>query len=673
MFEKTLWEISNIQDNKTYEKELKEYLENMAEQFRSGEFNADLIVPVLTELVPSDLDRLKAMQKRLIEFFPEDPTKKPGYTDAKGAYAFTQLHTAVSNKLNILEGNTESIDKTIEDIKAAINEQKRIIASNIEDKAESKRDPQSGRFPEDILESKEKELKLLERGLKVTRDILNSSIGRLSILIASFHDLSVFVPTDMQSIIQKQSYSLNESLIELQKLTADEKDILEFRTHFDKANAKSYEIILMLVSSVNAQLQQVKNQISQAPYTRLNSEVTRLANYAPLLSAKIINLKTYQVMVDRFSKMYSQLTKEINKAPKSVEEFALRSNQEKALQHADNKIDPENFPYQISGAQVRSSKNKYYQDQLDYNAVAIANPTKFIVMGKLKDNLAGIKKDVERSLRINDIKVPEEIFKDADKLKQFLETELGKENAANLIRHYDQGIPMLISGGITASGGANEAGEIDFNPSSHTEKLYVENGVVYRDAAIENIKIFVPKDPNSDERWLFKTKVKILSMLTADGFEIVKVGTDNPLICNSILLESSHPDLKNMLDKIVEYEANLWEKKLKFEKDPESDKKLDLVNKALDKTGEFKKGAITFDELTKGIRELSDVPVKHLSVTGKALSLFGTPPGITKTLNEFAASLEKVKKNIDDKAVKYNVGVQDSPKSSPSSLSLNRS
>jgi hypothetical protein len=678
MLEKTLWQLNNIKDNKTFEKELIQYFQDMAKLFEKSEFTADDMVMLTTELLPTDPDQLEAMKARLWDILCPKDNKSFGFSSAMGDSAFTNLYNSVENKLNIHSKKSRPLKEEIKIAEAAIAEAKRIMAEDAENKRESEPNAK-GKTPQEVIKANQKEIDLIKHALAISEKLASLSDSHklecIATAFASFTKLTHFVPTVMQYSFSRQLFALSSNIVEMQKYNSveisNEKDIEALHVAVANSYWEMNKVMMVLVNSVYKQLLQVKDQISQKTYNNLNRDLTRFANFTPVLSAPTVNIKTYQVIVDTFAKRYSALITNVKNAPKDVKEFERRSQEEQAVREADNQFNPEIYPYQINESTIRQSKNKMYEDQLILNDNEIANKNKFIVEGKLPDNLFQVKKDVERSLKINGEKVPKDIYENDAELRKFLDKELGKENTINLIRHYDQTIPILISAGISASGGSGEMGGIDFNPSSHSENVYVKNGVLFREAIIENIKIFVPDDPHSDERWIFKTNIKILSMGNVDGFAVTRIGSDSPFIRNSILLESTYPDLKNIVNKIVECEGALNKIKSTIDKDSAAQPKRELVDKTLNKINEFKQGKITFAELTKDINDLSPKTEVRSGRFGMRGMFSGTATAADagKIVTDFAASLEKIKKDIaNNRAVKDVIETYSPRASSPMSL-----
>lgn len=203
----------------------------------------------------------------------------------------------------------------------------------------------------------------------------------------------------------------------------------------------------------------------------------------------------------------------------------------------------ERYPYFISPKMLLASTNPFLV------MVAEGKNGKFIydnpseMTEKYAKRLTAVNIELKRLMRINDElynkKANDEAYED-EEINQLLKDILGLDNAINFIKHYNQEQIYLLSQTtrIYYQEVWNDLRVLGIHniPESYYENIFPSGELALREVVSDHININVPnEDPDNPENWKFKIDLKIVSVITQAGFEIIGAGTNSPLIANMLL------------------------------------------------------------------------------------------------------------------------------------------
>jgi hypothetical protein len=681
---KTLWQIINgAPDNLTLETEAIQYIKDLTELFEKKEVSGEDLVMVATEMLPSDEEQLDVMEAKVNAALNGEPQ---GFTSSMGEHALITFYSAIMNKKNLEQTLLQEISERQQRI-AVLSNQGDAKPEDTKQNDAKKDDKENLAYVE-TLQGHQKEIEKLHHAIyvknKMTALTDNKRAERIITAIASIESLLRDLPESItkyfvgERTLAEQIQLMKDNHTQIVRLSHEHNlnsDLLH--EHVEKANASVNQIISILAAGLNKELFAIRGTVSQATYSSMEADMKSFINYAASLAEPEANMQTYITLVDNFQNKLLDLLSKIEGAPVELSEIDHRVANRLAIQQADSSFDAAQYPYQLKGKDLRSSKNPFFSDQLEYNSVGIADESKFIIMGKLHDNLFQIRKDAERIATTINGQHIEEGLSDND-LKALLVREFGQEGTNNIIRHFDQSVAMLISAPINKSViGTLGATSPIFTGAAleHHEDIYLKNGVVYRDVESDHIRIMIQKDDGDIDTWKFKANIKVSSALSKDGFSVLKMGTDSDLICDALMSHNVFKDVEKMIKVIQHAENEFLSKQEKFTKElPASQYKLDIMNKMLGEIDKFKTGKISLDELVVVVKAESLKAVPHLGVLGKFRgAVSGKEPGVKEVIVSFSDQLKLFKEGLNEKVGKYKQVDLPSPTLSISSPSRSRS
>jgi hypothetical protein len=463
------------------------------------------------------------------------------------------------------------------------------------------------------------------------------------------------------------------------------------------------------VNAIENRIQFSAKAISASSHSPLQAELEELKIFTETLShAVIMSANDYQMLADKFVAKYNGLLASAIQYIESKEETEFRVREDAAKEFINAQFPSNKFPFLLNASDLRQSGNTFVVDQGNltiryYND--IKDESKFIICGKEPENLSQIAKDAERNLRIEGEKGQWSLA-NQPALKEFLISKFGEENAAHLIRHYDQGVSLVLAAGIGDGAKVSDDLMDTENPvvqqSVFTQNLYQHSGLVFRDTEIDHLIISVPEDEAfiaqhlkeqvdkaiaklpadeqakiSDEdraaryetkrqelntQWKFKANAKILSWVNKDGFAVEGVGSDSPLVCNA-LMNNAKGQLRAIVDVILSLEKQLivntgkqMDKTYKFsdkeEKLENIKNKLDVLRNAQIDINKFKNGEITLDQLTNNFTQLHKLS-KEIPHMGPISSFAKYDSGVTVIMKKFCDELAVLKELLDTNAQDY--------------------
>jgi hypothetical protein len=625
-------------------KDLSELFKEIASEF-SREFGkrvtvtSDELLDVVTHILPADYPKLKTQMTTIMNEAP---------TSGEAGFAFMSLYSSLINKEKIAknESPTASGLKTqlLSDESSASAEERKQLSKKIK-----------------VLEAAQKV------GAKLLQTTTEAKIARLQVDLLV---LDNFI-TEAPSYIKKYpigDQSLMDVLNELHK--AYKIVIDNFHADVDEAAYDQHarnildfqrvhtKLMLGLFKTLDDRIDAAAKLITPSAHKELKSQIDALNSYLPILMLSYDTRRVYMELVSKFTSELGLLVEKIGALPEAHEQVMHRLKSMLSDKEAAKQLPAHEYPFVISAADLRKSTNAFMQDQIQltqrYTELP-ENADKFILSGKLKDNLFQIEKDAGRNLLIQGKEVKE---LKGEALRQHLEATFGAENALNLIKHYDQGLSLMISGG--PSGGTSTANLMDQavllkQSDRFTQNLFLVDGVVYRDATLKHLDLFV-RDDEDNPNWKLKVNLKALSWATKDGFTLQYMGTDSPLICAALMEKSNYENLSNMIKIVQSYEKIF---RAINEEAPASKKHNQLLKTEaiLATIDDFKQGKITFDELAGSAKAFADQATEIINSRSKLTSFVAA---IKKDENDplpkmigFSKELSTLKEAMDKKVAPH--------------------
>jgi Ca2+-binding EF-hand superfamily protein len=342
------------------------------------------------------------------------------------------------------------------------------------------------------------------------------------------------------------------------------------------------------------------------------------------------------------------------------------------------------YPYFINSYQLMGSKNKILQQSQNENKFK----SKLVIY---KPELADIKSlhaDTTRNVKISDEDVS---ALSAEQLQDHVERIFGV-HAKNVIGHHSQIVAYYVLSPVMAYylGGNSNDYMIQRGRNNILENIFLyENRIPLRSVAQEFIYLKIPQDPefllteklaetnkprsgqspeevktdvelNWKKWWKFKYNCKVLARATNDGYEILGIGTDNPLIAAFYLGDEKSLQLTDeMINTVlkIQIKANEFLKKMQTKLESAPAEKIDAIKskvtnleKLLEKIDLFKNGELTFPQFVNIVTGLYKISrdIEHTGPVSvplnKALNFLGVhiASGTTASLNSYAQELKRI-------------------------------
>lgn len=572
----------------------------------------------------------------------------------------------------------------------------------------------------DVISKDEMAINSLERKIKVAADDIemirevNEVIAQMNKLFDRNAEATPAHPNEKGlARIADTILMLNELILRLPK-TADKDGTL---SGFIEALQTSYNVALKKKSELGSDNPELKKYIdicknisiedirylSKALGEQMNSVVTTTPtfeykaisdNYANLikLSRQLIesNDTEFNDLVTQFSSKYIELSDQIFKAPHSDNAVQHAKSATYAAHYSEIEFPLDQYTIFLSGADLRKSENQEIRNLQRNNPIRIDNPNEYILSGS--NNITNLMIDVERNVKLNGKAIN---LEDNEELKRFSESkhsedeyaaekirifmdilikEFGKEAVPDLIKHYDQSLTALTVATINSSVGEKSNESIIIMPNSRKaipQNIYKKGDTIFRDVAVTEVLIYIPTTSNennmglSEEQrreestWHFKANIKALSWLSPAGFVVQNIGTNSPIIANSLMKNNNVEELRALIRIIGKFEKELSAKNDRLEQGSISKKKgkhKEIVKETEKLITSFKTGGITLDEFTTAIIEKTKEAfgVPHASIGGQIKgTLFGTTTGTYSVLEKIQQKLIKFKETSDGEAIKY--------------------
>jgi hypothetical protein len=514
--------------------------------------------------------------------------------------------------------------------------------------------------------------KELETLLQI-KDVINKHLSldpkgrmeRLFVIASMFESLVARAPAPVvdhplqNSTVRKNITALYKSLTTIaEDSTANE------NVNLDEVAAAELMVSKMTVALTSRIAVMLKAQAQTVPSSSLSSIAElyeKVVDAGDSLLATETDLSRLHESSDNFALLYTRLMENImllENDPATVK--ALQSQQNYVQQSNDREFPQEDYPYLFSAEELLKSENVFLQAQLDINkqhskeVTQNHNSSKFFSVGN--NDFHRLEVDLERNLRIEN----EKITLKGQELRTFLIKKFGAANATQVIKHYDQGISYLVSGLVASSVAAPDIMDTSvFSPGSASDvsqNLFKFQDTVFRDVAVKEFVLKVTEDKFHPE-WHLKINFKVVSHSTPDGFSILHVGTDSPLICNAIMNKTVHDEVKKLVQAILVFETSLSAKHHKFTtKETFKNKKRQFIDIVMLSVNEFREGKITFESFCESMDKHAKVALtlKHDGLLGKAREVVsGKKPGTTDAVVLFNTTLQSLHTEITEKAKSY--------------------
>lgn len=382
-------------------------------------------------------------------------------------------------------------------------------------------------------------------------------------------------------------------------------------------------IVRELLGALDFSLTYIAYGITPSRYKAINESLEILAHtFLESLDQPILNNNSYQDMSDEFEKNYLKLANEIHTCRQSPEEIAYRGQEKCAAEEGLRQFSQKKYLYRI---QLMDSQNAFVRSQrlISEKSGELQNINKFIFYGK--DGVS-MEKDTQRNLKISgrSLGVDKSALPLAnapapgskEELITILDKEFGENNRANLMNHYDQGPALLLTTaveqGLRSDHYVGDVPLVILPPQIFPQNIYMRDGVVFRDAAVDHLRISVEDEAAEDNCWVLKVNIKILLWITKDGYIVEGMCTDSALICNAIMQKNTSDSLINIVTTVLDFDKKLKmvinELLIKDNSNAEAavlnEAKICLLRSIQSQILEFKTGVITFDEFVGNIGKI---------------------------------------------------------------------
>lgn len=619
--------------------------------FGKDRIESDLTLDTLIEILPNDKERIKKLKEKADVLQKKDWGGNPNALTQSGPisadrmknreveFAFQKFWSAITTKDKILEKITEEKSTLKENV---------ILAANIMKNLTYDKRTQRIIFTIQTLKEILVKLPLTEREKKI-----NDSLEQL---INYYNELK-------RELGSRQIESILMDLA-------------------GKCERGCRENINKLCESLKAQIKSIVTDIPPSVYESLAVDYKQMFKAIPALSIskpsgdatqpsleimqrEKLNeyLQNYNNLLENFKNKFLELLKKVKEAPHLPVTLAYSDNQSLAEHRAHDELPEKDYPYLLSSKDLKKSENQSLEALSDENSIRVADPTRYILSAKEENNLHQIFLDIQRKLKINNKSFT---HIEEKKLPEILEKELGKENLALLIRHFEQNITYLLGAAINTAVGDTQQIPAEairiVNPDYYFDNIYVFNELMFRNTDCKELIIAIPLNSNDPDKvgksitWNFKANLKIISWFGLDGVFVQNYGLDSSLLTNCLMNKNCYFDIASLVTTIDIYEKDFLEKTNRLETFSGKSPHKKIIQEAQALITQFKAGSITFDELTAKVIEKANEATKipHESYYGKAKqALFGKPTGTFNILDDFKNALLLIKNNVDLKAAKY--------------------
>ncbi len=320
------------------------------------------------------------------------------------------------------------------------------------------------------------------------------------------------------------------------------------------------------------------------------------------------------------------------------------------------------YPYLINSYQLMASENNYIK-QLH---VLGDFSSKLVIANEAPTTITSLHTDTTRNIKISNHNISD--LNEKETYETIVNT-FG-EHAQNIIDHHNQNVSYLV---LTPVQQYFMEGNYLLQTANDTKEdifLYGDSTPI-RTVEIESAYVRVPEDPNFilDEKlaliakghpkktpeeyrrdielawkgaWKFKYNCKVLARPTSDGYEILGIGTDNPLVASAYLGSEKMTKLVgDMLDTTLEIEASTQKflKKMQAKLPLASGIQIEMISRkivnlqlVLEKVKLFKNGELSFPQFVKAIGDLSRISqdIQHTGMLSVPINNFLNTLGLHK-------------------------------------------
>ena len=286
---------------------------------------------------------------------------------------------------------------------------------------------------------------------------------------------------DVSKALEELENGYQEIVVAL--INVDPKNDKTLSKFMDSVEKLRIHSINEFYASVADKINLMVSKVSPLVINTLFDQLSKLQEEVKLLSSPATDATAVWDAEINFRKTFAEVYASTENA--ALLESSLLYQEINAIAHQEGKrqLPSEIYTYILSGRDLRDSQNEFIQDQLRLNSTPIHNDNKFSLSGSLPDNLFQIRKDAERNLTLDNT----EFKYDQDQeeaLKGVLIEKYGIKNTENMIRHFDQGVSLMIVSPLTTALESKEGviGEvISPSPEKFTSKyLYAGWGNIQR-------------------------------------------------------------------------------------------------------------------------------------------------------------------------------------------------
>jgi hypothetical protein len=350
------------------------------------------------------------------------------------------------------------------------------------------------------------------------------------------------------------------------------------------------------------------------------------------------------------------------------------------------------YPYLINSYQLMASNNTHLRLWQGLNKFT----SKLVIANPEPAPISLLYADTTRNVKISNEDIS---HLSVEETQETIDKTFGA-NAKHLIDHYNQNVAYLVLSPVQEYF-IQGYYLLQMGEKTLKEDIFLyENRIPLRTIEIEYTYIRVPQDPDFmlDEKlaaiavphekktpaenkrdmelkwkseWKFKYNCKVLARATPDGYEILGIGTDDPLVVSTYLgSEKTAKFVNDMLNTTLEIqvETTKFLKKIqaKLAAAPESkkeaiSKKVTNLEIVLEKVKLFKNGELSFPQFVKSIGDLSKISrdIQHTGLVSepinKVLNTVGIhkASGTTAILKKNALKLQEILNEMIADAKRY--------------------
>lgn len=297
------------------------------------------------------------------------------------------------------------------------------------------------------------------------------------------------------------------------------------------------------------------------------------------------------------------------------------------------------YPYFINSYQLMASKNEYITQLQSLNKFT----SKLVITNLEPAAIGSLYADTTRNIKISNQDISN--LSEAE-TQETIDKTFGV-NAKNIIEQHNQNLTYMVltpvqnyfmKGNYLLYTGSKTQENIFLYDNrlplrtTETEFAYInvpQDRDFMLDEKLAEIKVPHPKKTLEENKrdveltwrsaWKLKYNCKVLARATADGYEVLGIGTDDPLVvCAYLGSEKMAKLVGDMLDTTLEIEASTtqflakMQAKLEVAQNSKIDaisKKITNLEKVLEKIKLFKNGELSFPQFVKIIGDLSRISV----------------------------------------------------------------